>query len=280
LIACTCSGCGADFVAAPAGHRLMCGDSTSAAVLDLVLAGVRPQLCLTDPPYGIGEAYDRITDTKGDLVELVSKFLPLVRQRCEVVLLTPGNANQRIYPAPDWTLAWFTPAGVGSSVWGYSCWQPIMAFGRDPYLKRGRGRRPDALILPGAPALSDEPVLLPDAIVATESADNKLAHPCPKPVKVWSHFMKRGSAQVDDHVLDPFSGSGTTIIAAEITGRTAHAVELSPAYVDVALRRWEAFTGREATLESDGRTFAEVEASRTAPPKAARTRSSRARVAA
>jgi DNA methylase/ParB-like nuclease domain len=250
-------------------HRVICGDSTKPAVLDLVLAGVRPQLCLTDPPYGNGEAYDRFSDTKGELIELVARFLPLVRARCEVVLLTPGNANQRMYPAPEWTLAWFTPAGIGSSVWGYSCWQPIMAFGRDPYLKRGRGRRPDALILPGAPPLSDElvlqqdePVFLADAIVHTEAADNKLGHPCPKPIKVWSHFMKRGSVRVGDHVLDPFVGSGTTIIAAEMTGRACHAIEISPAYIDVSVLRWQEFTGQQAAMESSGQTFAEVAASR------------------
>ena len=59
-------------------------------------------------------------------------------------------------------------------------------------------------------------------------------------------------------VYDPFSGSGTTIIAAEMTDRACCAIELSPAYIDVAVRRWEAFTGRQATLEGDNRTFGEI----------------------
>ena len=61
-------------------------------------------------------------------------------------------------------------------------------------------------------------------------------------------------------IYEPFSGSGTTIIAAEMTGRACHAVELSPAYVDVAVRRWQAFTGQQATLEGEGCSFAEREA--------------------
>jgi DNA modification methylase len=61
-------------------------------------------------------------------------------------------------------------------------------------------------------------------------------------------------------IYEPFSGSGTTIIAAEMTGRICHAIELSPAYVDVAVRRWQAFTGRQATLEGEGCSFAEREA--------------------
>ena len=63
-------------------------------------------------------------------------------------------------------------------------------------------------------------------------------------------------------MYEPFSGSGTTIIACEQTGRTCHAVELSPAYVDVAVRRWQAFTGERATLEGSAMGFAEAEAHR------------------
>jgi DNA modification methylase len=61
-------------------------------------------------------------------------------------------------------------------------------------------------------------------------------------------------------VYEPFSGSGTTIIAAEMTGRHCYAIELSPAYVDVAVKRWQAFTGKEATHADTGRTFNDCEA--------------------
>jgi hypothetical protein len=65
-------------------------------------------------------------------------------------------------------------------------------------------------------------------------------------------------------VYEPFCGSGTSIIAAEITGRICHAIELNPAYVDVAVQRWQAFTGEAAKLESDGCSFADVAADRKA----------------
>nr|WP_052403033.1 DNA methyltransferase [Roseomonas aerilata] len=67
-------------------------------------------------------------------------------------------------------------------------------------------------------------------------------------------------------VYEPFSGSGTTLIAAEMSGRACHAVELSPAYSDVAVLRWQAFTGQEARLEGSRATFAEVEPSAAPPP--------------
>lgn len=77
------------------------------------------------------------------------------------------------------------------------------------------------------------------------------------PVRMISIHSDAGAA-----VYEPFSGSGTTIIAGEMTGRSVHAIELSPAYCDVAVLRWQAFVGAEATLEGDGRTFAEVKARR------------------
>jgi DNA modification methylase len=67
---------------------------------------------------------------------------------------------------------------------------------------------------------------------------------------------------VADIVFEPFSGTGSQIIAAERTGRRCRAIEITPAYVDVAIRRWEKATGQEATLDGDGRTFAEVAADR------------------
>jgi DNA modification methylase len=68
-------------------------------------------------------------------------------------------------------------------------------------------------------------------------------------------------------VYEPFSGSGTTIIAAEMTGRSCHAIELNPAYVDVAVKRWQDFTGKDAVLQqADGQdagaTFAQMAAKR------------------
>ena len=63
-------------------------------------------------------------------------------------------------------------------------------------------------------------------------------------------------------VYEPFSGSGTTIIAGEMTGRSVHAIELNPAYVDVTIKRWQDFTGASATLEGDGRTFEDIAAGR------------------
>jgi len=63
-------------------------------------------------------------------------------------------------------------------------------------------------------------------------------------------------------VYEPFMGSGTTLIAAESTGRVCYGIELNPAYVDVAVERWQQFTGQQAVLDGDGTSFAELNAER------------------
>jgi DNA modification methylase len=78
-----------------------------------------------------------------------------------------------------------------------------------------------------------------------------------KPVALFEYLMLNNT-KGGDIVLDSFGGSGTTLIAAEQNGRKARLMELDPKYCDVIIRRWQEFTGYNATLEADGRTFAEV----------------------
>ena len=94
----------------------------------------------------------------------------------------------------------------------------------------------------------------------TEPRANDL-HPTMKPVALVEPAI-RNSSKTRDTVLDPFAGSGTTLMAAEATGRRAALIELDPRYCDVIVRRWQEGTGRVATLEEDGRNFAEVAAER------------------
>lgn len=80
-----------------------------------------------------------------------------------------------------------------------------------------------------------------------------------QPVALFEYQMLNNT-KVGDKVLDSFGGSGTTMIAAEKNGRVACLMELDTRYCDVIVKRWQAFTGKAATLESDGRTFDEVAA--------------------
>ena len=86
-------------------------------------------------------------------------------------------------------------------------------------------------------------------------------HPTMKPVELVERAI-RNSSKTRDTVLDPFGGSGTTVIACEKSGRQARVVELDPKYCDVIVRRYQEFSGQTATLEADGRTFADIAADR------------------
>ena len=87
------------------------------------------------------------------------------------------------------------------------------------------------------------------------------AHPTVKPVALVADAM-RDCSRRDDIVLDPFMGSGTTILAAERVGRRGYGLELDPVYVDTAIRRWQAYTKRDAILDGSKKTFDEVTAAR------------------
>jgi DNA modification methylase len=91
--------------------------------------------------------------------------------------------------------------------------------------------------------------------------DELAAHPTVKPMAMVADAM-RDCTRRGDIVLDTFAGAGTTILAAERTGRRAYSLELEPKYVDVAIRRWQAFTRRDAVLSVSGQTFDEVEQER------------------
>jgi hypothetical protein len=94
--------------------------------------------------------------------------------------------------------------------------------------------------------------------------DELAMHPTVKPTALVADAI-RDCSQRKQIVLDAFMGSGTTLIAAEKTGRIACGLELDPAYIDVAIRRYQAYTGKAATLAETGQTFAEVAAARGIP---------------
>lgn len=93
--------------------------------------------------------------------------------------------------------------------------------------------------------------------IATRAQDAETVHGTQKPVECMRRPMENNS-NPGQAVYEPFSGSYTAIIAAEMTGRACHAMELNPFYVDVAIRRWQAFAGQVASQEGNGRSFAEV----------------------
>lgn len=196
-------------------------------------------LVLADPPYGVNYNYLSYDDTKDNLRNLISEFMPEVLRVGKVVLITCGNGNQHLYPAPDWTLAWVMTAGAGQNKWGFTCWQPILAYGKNPYRANRMGARPD--------------------IIMSNERSEKNGHACPKPINTWKEILLKGSVKEGDLVLDPFAGSGTTGVACLELKRNYILVEKEPVYVDIIRKRlagvkevtWE-------TIDSDQELGAEL----------------------
>jgi DNA modification methylase len=247
-------------------HRLICGDSTQADVVARVLGGVRPHLMVTDPPYGV--RYDPGWRNDADMAggkapggRAVGKVLN--DDRC------------------DWREAWALFPGDVAYVWhaalfGGEVKASLEASGFDVRAQIVWAK--DRLVLGrGHYHWQHEPAWYAVRRSATAhwNGDRKqttlwsipkpqkseTGHGTQKPVECMARPIENNSSP-GQAVYEPFSGSGTTIIAAERTGRSCHAIELDPGYVDVAVRRWQAHTGEAARLEGDGRTFAEVEAAR------------------
>ena len=176
-------------------------------------------LVLTDPPYGVGVEYDNFDDTQEAVIELAYPFVKEALRLASRVVFTSGVINAWHYPQPSWALAWTNLAGANSGPWGFSCWQPILCYGPDPYLQNGLGRRHDI-------------------IIANERAE-RLGHPCPKPINFWCRLLERVSVQETDLILDPFCGSGTTCVAAKKLGRRFIGIDISEEYCEIARQRLE-----------------------------------------
>jgi len=174
-------------------------------------------LVLTDPPYGLGFNYDNFEDTQENLKKLVDAFMPEVLRIGIVVAITPGVNNINLYPKPTWILPWIYRGGANYSSWGFNCWQPVLVYGKDPYLRDNLGCRSD---------------VIEDNIPA-----EKNGHPCPKPISFIKKLIIRTSTRKTDKILDPFMGSGTTGVACKELSMDFIGIEISPEYFKIAEQR-------------------------------------------
>jgi len=238
-------------------HRLLCGDSTDAASFTLLMAGGQAHMVFTDPPYNVDYANSAKDKLRGKDRPILNDNLGAGFYDFLLAALTPTVAHCKggIYVAMssselDALQAAFRAAG--------GKWSTFIIWAKHTFtLGRSDYQRQYEPILYGWPEGAERHWCgdrnQSDVWNIKKPHKNDL-HPTMKPVELVERAI-RNSSLPGDVVLDPFGGSGTTLIAAEKSGRQARLIELDPKYVDVIVRRWESFAGKQATREADGALF-------------------------
>jgi DNA modification methylase len=243
-VECKCGRCGKTYQApVQGGHRLKCGDSTDPADVQDAMAGGKAAVVITDPPYNVGFDYGESVDDEKQAAEYVAwskKWFALAKQVSQsCVVVTTGITNLPMWIADvertHRILAWVKENQcsrnyIGKTS-GFNVWEPVLVFGK------------------AKKCVARDSFSIPISVQAEAEG-----HPCPKAMKAWVWLLENFS-DAGDVLFEPFSGSGTTIIAAEKTGRTCCALEIEPRFVDLAIIRWQNFTGRKAVLERTGEPF-------------------------
>ncbi len=239
-------------------HSLLCGDSTIATDVERVLDGVKPMLLVSDPPYGV--EYDPSWRNKSGAS---------ATKRTGKVL----NDDRA-----DWREAWALFPGDVVYVWHGALHAGEVAESLEVSGFKIRSQiiwAKDRLVLSrGDYHWQHEPCLY--AVkktgkghwagdrkqttlwqIANKDQDATTVHGTQKPVECMRRPILNNSS-LGQAIYEPFMGSGTTLIAAETTGRVCHGIELNPAYVDVAVQRWQQFTGQDALLNGTDQTFTDL----------------------
>ena len=235
-------------------HRVMCGDSTSIDAVDKLMDGNKADMVFTDPPYGI-----EFTDSKGNGIKndnLNDENLSVFNKdwQLNADLASKGDC---------FLMAWQSPRKFYlldyDSNWRFFRLVTLyksnrISFPHGAWINK---TEPCCIFAKGNPRITKQKYM-DDCYVYTHDKesheDSNVGHPTPKPVKmIECHVV--ACAKQDDVVLDLFGGSGSTMIACEKTKRINYSMELDQKYCDVIVKRWQDFTGQQATLELTGECF-------------------------
>lgn len=238
-------------------HRLLCGDSTLASSYERVLQGDLCDMVFTDPPYNVsysGSASDKAVGNDRSILNdnLAGGFYDFL---LAALTQTIGNCRGGIYVAMS-SSELATLQSAFRSAGGH--WSTFIIWSKNHFsLGRSDYQRQYEPILYGWPDGAQRQWCgdrdQGDVWNIKKPQKNDL-HPTMKPVELVERAI-RNSSKPGNVVLDPFGGSGTTLIAAEKSGRVARLIELDPKYADVIVRRWQDWTGGKAFRESDGEEF-------------------------
>ena len=243
-------------------HRLLCGDSTVAESYDRLMQGEPADMVFTDPPYNVdyaNSAKDKMRGTDRPILNdnlgdgfydfLLAALTPML-QHCAGATYIAMSSSEL-----DTLQQAFRAAG--------GKWSTFIIWAKHTFtLGRADYQRQYEPILYGWPEGQNRHWCgdrdQSDVWAIKKPQKNDL-HPTMKPVELVERAL-RNSSRPGDTVLDPFGGSGTTVIAAEKSGRKARMIELDPKYCDVIVRRWQDFSGHPARRQADDRLFDDMAA--------------------
>ena len=245
-------------------HRVMCGDSTSIDSVETLLEGQKADLLFTDPPYGVAYEGGHNKKKRGGIIAdtLEGDDLTGLFYGALVAALpnTKDGAAFYVWFASGKSIETFAAlASIPLKLRAVIQWYKIKS-GLGAFMSQYIPNCEPCMYLhkTGCAPSWYGPTNEKTVWELKKEARNDF-HPTQKPVELPERAVTNSSKQ-GDLVLDLFGGSGSTLIACEKTGRHARLMELDPKYVDVIVRRWCEFTGKQATHEATGATFAEVEA--------------------
>lgn len=231
-------------------HRLMCGDSTDKATVELLMDGKKADMVFTDPPYAL---FGNSTGVAGICDDKMTRpFFLAIFQRLRENTKLFGH----IYACCDWHSAFSLQAmakqaglteknlciwdkgdgGLGAMY--QQCYEMVWFFANSPIATQTIGKKKA-----GERTVNGKPNIWR---YSRENSNDRV-HNAQKPLAMVE-FAIKNSCDKGENVLDLFGGSGTTLIASEATDRTCYMMELDPKYCDVIIKRWETLTGEKAVL--------------------------------
>jgi len=241
-------------------HRLLCGDATQIEAVEKVLAGGLADMVFSDPPYNVNYGATMKDKLRGKMRKIANDnlgdgFEQFLSHACTNILAVTKGAVYICMSSSELHTLYRAFTGAGGHWSTFVIWaKNTFTMGRSDYQRQY------------------EPILYGwkegaehywcgardqgDVWFVKKPVANDL-HPTMKPVELIERAI-RNSSKIRDTVLDPFGGSGSTLIACEKTGRQARLIEVEPRYCDVIVRRWQEYSGRQAVLDGDGRGFDEV----------------------